>query len=107
MHNAIGHKICPYSPECLGRFEVLYADDTLIFGNRAREINILLHQLEHESALYNLHLNKSKCVYLGMNGKANVHFKDGTQIEKVGDTPDLGGIIEDKGGTAKEITGLV
>ena len=97
----------PYSPIVLGKFEILYADDTLIFGNRAREINILLHQLEEESAIYNLHLNKSKCVYLGMNGTANIHFKDGTKISRVEDTPYLGGILDCKGGRNREINSRI
>ena len=38
-----------------------------------------------------------------MNGTANIHFNDGTKIDKVEDTPYLGGILDCKGGRVKEI----
>ena len=65
----------------------------MIMGYRAREINIILRQIEIESEKYNLKLNKSKCYYVGMNGKANIHFKDGTKIEKADQVTYLGGTI--------------
>ena len=37
--------------------EIVYADDTMLIGTRARELNILLKDFEHECAKYNLKLN--------------------------------------------------
>ena len=37
--------------------EVLYADDTLIFGNYTHNINLLLKEIQTESRYYNMELN--------------------------------------------------
>ena len=42
--------------------EVLYADDTLTFGNHTASINKLLASIERESWYYNMKLNYTKCV---------------------------------------------
>jgi len=65
----------------------------MIVGNRAREINILLKQIDIESEKYNLKLNHDKCFYIGMNGKANIHVKDGKKIAKADKYEYLGGTI--------------
>ena len=44
--------------------EVLYADDTLLFGTHTQTINKLLRQVQVESAKYNLALNFEKCINL-------------------------------------------
>ena len=73
-------------------------------GKRAREINILLHQIEIESEYYNLKLNHSKCFYIGMNGSADIKFRDGTKIEKVDEVTYLGGQITSNASREREIT---
>ena len=65
----------------------------MVMGNRAREINIILKQIETESGKFNLKPNHSRCFYIGMNGKADIHFKDGTQITKADQVSYLGGPI--------------
>ena len=55
----------------------MYADDTMLVGKRARELNILIAEIKKESSKYNLRLNSSKCNYVAMNGKAHIHFSDG------------------------------
>ena len=64
-------------------WELLYADDTLLIGNRARELNMLLHAIEEESAKYNMSLNRGKCEYVGMFGGAKIKFKNGTPVKRV------------------------
>ena len=41
--------------------EVLYADDTLLFGTHTHTINKLLRQIQLESARYIMKLNFEKC----------------------------------------------
>ena len=76
----------------------------MIMGNLAREIDILLKTIEEESARYNLKLNHSKCFYVGMNGTANIHFKDGTKIKKADSVTYLGGTITHDSSRNAEIT---
>ena len=80
VHHEVDHQIVGHGVGCFNYSEVLYADDTLVVGNRAREVNIILAAIERESAKYNLKLNKRKCVVVNMNCNANVHFEDGTPV---------------------------
>ena len=43
---------------------LMYADDTMIIGKRAREINIILRQSEIESAKYNMKLKEEGKYFL-------------------------------------------
>ena len=55
--------------------EVLFADDTLIFGANARCINVLLHAIERHSEYYGLKLNLDKCVNVLANQRiSSVRF---------------------------------
>ena len=55
--------------------EILYADDTLIFGANTRCINVLLHAIEKHSAYYGLKLNYDKCVNITSNQRiSSVRF---------------------------------
>ena len=47
-----------FENDCYGRYDLLYADDTLLLGNRAREINIILACIEKYSSKYHFFLNK-------------------------------------------------
>ena len=49
--------------------EVLYADDTLIFGNYTPNINLLLKEIQTESRYYDMELNLDKCINLTLNRK--------------------------------------
>jgi len=60
----------------------LYGDDTMVMGTRAQEMNIVLKQIDIECDKYILKLNRSKCFYIGMNSKENIHFKDSQKIFK-------------------------
>jgi len=76
--------------------EILYADDTLIFGNYTRNISIYLKEIEEESAKYNMKLNYDKCVNLTANQKqTTVRFKDGTLVPRRDRATYLGTILSD------------
>ena len=47
----------------------MYADDTFLFGNYTRNINILLQEVERESRYYNMRLNYDKGVSITINRK--------------------------------------
>ena len=47
--------------------EILYADDTLIFGANTHCINVLLHAIERYSEYYGLKLNYGKCINITAN----------------------------------------
>ena len=65
----------------------------MLVGNRARELNILLAEIETECAKCNLRLNYDKCNYIAMNGKAHIHFSDGKPMKQVDKAMYLGGEI--------------
>ena len=48
VHMNIDHKIVGYGFERYDMWELLYADDTLIIGKRAREISIILKEIIEE-----------------------------------------------------------
>jgi len=104
VHAEVDDSIRAYKIDVAPIWELLYADDTMIMGNRAREINILLKQIEIESEKYNLKLNHDKCFYIGMNGKANIHFKDGKKIAKADKYEYLGGTITPNASRNAEIS---
>ena len=74
-------------------WELIYADDTMLIGKRARAMNIILAAIQKLSAKYNLKLNYDKCNYIGMNGKAHIHFSNGKPMKEVARATQLGGII--------------
>ena len=84
-------------------WELLYADDTLLVGKPAREINMLLHAIEEESDKYNMRLNKAKCEYVGMFGSAQIKFKNGTAVKRVEDATYLGSKITRKADRNTEV----
>ena len=56
--------------------EILYADDTLIFGANTQCINRLLHAIERHSEYFGLKLNYDKCVNLTANQRvSSVRFQ--------------------------------
>ena len=63
--------------------EVLYADDTLIFGNHTASINKLLVFIERESWYFNMKLNYTKCVNLTTNRRTStIKFRDGSKVPR-------------------------
>ena len=62
--------------------ELLYADDTLLLGYRARELIICIDLIVEESKLYNMKLNTGKCKHIDINCDPNIHFKDEQNYKK-------------------------
>ena len=54
--------------------EVLYADDTLIFGTHTHTINKLLHEIQRESDYYNLEKTTSALIWLSTNDNPVSNF---------------------------------
>ena len=78
IHNNIEHKLSHWGArDYMTWWGRIYANDTMLVGKRARELNILIAGIEKESSKYNIRLNYKKCNYVAMNGKANIHFSDG------------------------------
>ena len=63
--------------------EVLYADDTLIFGTHTQNLNKLLKAIQEESTYYNMKLNRTKCINLTINRRqSNIRYIDGTPVPR-------------------------
>ena len=74
--------------------EVMYADDTLVFGTHTHTINKLLHLIQAESQKYNLRLNLEKCVNLTINQhQSSVKFLDGSYVPRKEQTAYLGATL--------------
>ena len=71
--------------------ELFYADDTLIMTKTAAAAEIIFHQIEHESAKYNLKLNYTKCVHLRMNSMEAIDYVNGQQMPTHNEAIYLGG----------------
>ena len=79
------------------------SDDTVLIGTRARELNMLIKAMEEESAKYNLRLNYDKCNYIGMYGKADIKFKDGSKMQEAQGVTYLGGKLTNKASRHVEV----
>ena len=63
------------------QYSEVYADDTLIFGNYTRNINLLLKEIQTESRSYNMELNLDRCINLTLNRKqSSIKFADGSIV---------------------------
>ena len=77
--------------------EVLYADDTLLFGTHTHSMNKLLHAIQRESKYYNMQLNTDKCVNLTLYQKqSSIRYIDGTPVPQKHEATYLGIILSDK-----------
>ena len=69
---------------------VYYADDTILFSTSPRGLNELLKHMEECSGHYGLKLNRAKCHSMNMLRDSNIHFGDGTVLDKTQDATYLG-----------------
>lgn len=47
IHTNVEHKLCHWgAPDHMSWLEMIYADDTMLVGRRARELNILIAEIE-------------------------------------------------------------
>ena len=84
--------------------EILYADDTLIFGNYTKHINMLLAEIQRESSYYNMELNLDKCINLTLNRhQSSIRYMDGTLVPRKQSATYLGTLLTDTVDNRKEI----
>ena len=84
--------------------EILYADDTLIFGNYTKHINMLLAEIQRESSYYNMELNLDKCINLTLNRhQSSIRYMDGTLVPRKQFATYLGTLLTDTVDNRKEI----
>ena len=84
--------------------EVLYADDTLLFGTHTHTINKLLKEVQEESEAYNMKLNLGKCINLTLNrNQSSVKFLDGTAVPRKTQAIYLGALLTDSADNHKEV----
>ena len=84
--------------------EVLYADDTLIFGNYTCHINLLLKEIQTESRYYNMELNLDKCINLTLNRKqSSIKFADGSLVPRKHTARYLGTLLADNLDNEQEV----
>ena len=90
--------------------EILYADDTLIFGANTHCIIVLLHAIEKHSEYYGLKLNYDKCVNLTSNQQqSSVHFSPngpalGAKVPRKGSALYLGTMLSDNFDNKAEVS---
>ena len=76
--------------------DILYADDTLIFGTHAHSINKFLHAIQRESEYYNLQLNYDKCINLMLHQhQSSIKYADGTLVPRKKEATYLGTLLSD------------
>lgn len=84
--------------------EILYADDTLIFGTHTHTINKLIHAIQARSAKYNMELNRKRCINLTLNqSQSSVKFLDGIAVPRGHHSEYLGATLTDTVDNRKEI----
>ena len=77
--------------------KLLYADDTIILTSTKQAAEIMLHKIQEESSRYNMKLNQSKCILLGMNSLGSVQYLDGGFMPVADRAPYLGTNMSAKG----------
>jgi hypothetical protein len=89
--------------------EVLFADDTLIFGANTRCINVLLHAIERHSHYFGLNLNYDKCINITANQRvSSVRFSptgpgQGKLVPRKNSAVYLGTLLTDSNNNKAEI----
>ena len=88
--------------------EILYADDTLLFGPHTHNINKLLAEIQTESAYYNLNLNLAKCINLTLNQKqTSVKFQTGDLVPRRKKATYLGTLLTDTNDNHAELNNRI
>ena len=87
-----------------GYDKLLYADDTIILTRAKQAAEIILHKIQEKSCRYNMELNQSKCILLGMNSLRSVQYLDGGYMPMADRAPYLGTDMSAKGNPHFEIS---
>ena len=80
-----------------GYDKLLHADDTVSLTNTKQAAEIILHKIQEESSRYNMKLNQSKCILLGMNSSGSAQSLDGGYMRVADRAPYLGTNMSAKG----------
>ena len=88
--------------------EILYADDTLIFGTVTFNINKLLRRIQEESKYYNMNLNIGKCINISINQKqTSVKYQNNEKVPGNKRAVYLGTILTDENDNKTEISNRI
>ena len=105
IYDRINSKVENSKPVGFCHANLLFADDTLLITRNTRAMNILIKEIETESAKYNMNLNKHKCEFIASgNYTPNVYFTSGQKLKQVADAKYLGGNISNTSDASKEIS---
>eukprot|EP00972_Heterocapsa_arctica_P006233 916132-Heterocapsa_arctica.AAC.1 len=83
--------------------KLLHADDTLTISSTADAAELMLHNIQSESAKYNLNLNQHKCMLIIMNAIQTVRYADGQHVQVQDSAVYLGCNITSNGNQHAEI----
>ena len=83
---------------------VLFADDTTLIANSTIAAKTILHEVEFQSELYGLNLNKQKCYYFAINKKNKITFLDGQELSNSENVTYLGAKLTKNADIKEEIT---
>ena len=89
--------------------EILFADDTLIFGTNTHCINVLFHVIERHSHYFGLNLNYDKCINIAANQRvSSVRFSptgpgQGKLVSRKKSAIHLGTLLTDSFNNKEEI----
>ena len=88
--------------------EILYADDTLLFGPHTQNINTLLKEIQIESNYYNLNLNLGKCINLTLNQQqTSVKFASNDFVPRHKKATYLGTLLTDTNDNHAELNNRI
>lgn len=85
-----------------GECKLLYVDDTMLIGNKTRELDLLLESIEKLRRL-RLEIEIQKSYYLCMHVDVNMPFGTGQALKKVDKANHVGGLFIEKGNINMEI----
>ena len=85
-------------------FEILYADDTIIYSRSAATLTKLLRKIQDEGAKYGLKLNLAKCEAININTAGVVRFNNGKPVKQTDEAKYLGCLLNDNTEAKKEIS---
>jgi len=88
--------------------EILYADDTLIFGRSTLVLKKLLKAIQVESEYYNMRLNYDKCINLTLNRNlSNITYQNGELVPRKTKAIYLGTLLTDTNDHHAEINNRI
>ena len=84
--------------------DIVYADDTMLLGSSASDVQKHLDAVVSVGRSYGLELNLGKTLLLRINGKSQIYGSDGNALKVCEEAVYLGGMISCDGRSSAEIT---